>query len=167
MTEERRRANALPGEDMSSEKLAAFTDALLGGEAMDERERPPLAETVELLARALEPEKPPERLRRSILRQIRAQWEREHGAKDRSQRESLIERLLEPLQGLGRSRRRLIWTAAVALLMAAVGVALLLPEDMGGTTGTAVGGPGMTALVAVLALVGVVAVVVWIVKRET
>lgn len=158
MTEERQgRENHLV-----SEELAAFTDALLEGEVMDETERPPLAETVELLARTLEPEEPPERLRRNILRQIRAEWGKGH----RAERRPLGQQVLDALRSLGWSRRRLVWAAAAALLVAALAVTLLLPKDVGGTTGTALGGPGMTALVAVLALVGLAAVVVWVVKRE-
>jgi hypothetical protein len=145
------------------EALATFTDALLEGAEMHERERPALAETVEVLARTLEPEAPPERLRRQVLAQIRAEWGKEH----RAERRSLGQQVLDALRSLGRSRQRRVWAAAAALLVAAVGVALVCPAWIGGATGTAHGGTGATALAIGLLLAGGIALTWFVLRRRS
>lgn len=135
------------------EELAAFTDGLLeAGYEFDREERPPLADTVELLARVLAPEDPPERLRRRVHRAIVEEWD------PPSRRFRFFE--------VFRIRRRPLWVAAVAaLVVLAVATVLLVTPGTEGVVGTAGGGPWLVPLIVVTALLGA-GIVAWAIWRR-
>ena len=150
--------NETEAEQLQGRQLAAFTDALLAsrmgtGTAEASNGRPPLADTVELLARTSCPQPPPARLCRKVRRSVAAEWAR--------QQPSLFRRLL-PRR---RPARRWAWAAVAALGLIAVTVALLLPDGVTEVAATATGEVGMAVLVAVLVLAGGL-VVAWFVSRK-
>jgi hypothetical protein len=160
MNDERRRPaepadDELVDEERASRELAAFTDALLEGELDPTEERPPLADVVALLARTLEPEPFPERLRRRVRQSIRAAWS------DPEEQPPVTQRLARLLR-----RQRLVRIcAAAALLLVALAGALLVRTDLPGMVGTAAGGGGWVVLAAVLTLAGILAAVWWVLRR--
>lgn len=133
------------------EELAAFTDALLGEDVeVDIEQRPPLADTVELVARVLAPEAPPDQLRRRVHRIIAEEWNPE------PQRPGLF--------GVFRIRRRPLWAAAVAaLVVLAVATVLLVTPGTEGVVGAAGGGPWLVPLIVVTLLLaaGIVGWMFW------
>ena len=150
--------NENEAEQLQGRQLAAFTDALLAGQAVPgtaeaSNVHPPLADTVEVLARVFSPQPSPARLRRRVRRSIAAEWAR--------QRPSLFRRLL-PRR---RPARRWAWAAVAALGLAAITVALLLPDGVTEVAATATGEVGVAVLVAVLVLAGGLAVA-WLVSRK-
>lgn len=138
-------------ESRQDEELAAFTDALLEeGCQFDGAERPPLADTVELLAQALALEEPPERLRRRIHRAIIEEWD------PPARRFQFLETF--------RIRRRSLWVAAAtALALLAVATLLLVTPGTEGVVGAAGGGPWLVPLIIVMSLLaaGIVAWILW------
>ena len=142
-------------EEEQDQRLAAFTDALMAGEAPEGDERPPLAEVVDLLARTMGPQPAPAALRRQVKRTIAAEWPRP--------RPSLGERL----RALWRPpARRWAWGAVGTLALLAVAVALWLPAD-GGTISGTVGGEGGTLLLMIgLVLAGVGGLAWWAGRRK-
>ena len=150
--------NENEAEQLQGRQLAAFTDTLLAGQAMPgtaeaSSGRPPLADTVEVLARVFSPQPPPAKLRRKVRRSVAAEWAR--------QRPSLFRRLLPR----GRPARRWAWATVAALGLAAITVALLLPDGVTEVAATATGEVGVAVLVAVLVLAGGLAVA-WLVSRK-
>ena len=137
-------------ERLQDQDLASYTDALLDGQG-EERERPALADTVELLARTLSPQPPPGELQRQVQRRVTHEWARHHGA--RRQR---------PFR-LNRPARRLAMAAAAAMVVLAVTAIFLLPSNTGTLSGTASGGTTTTLVIVGLALTG--GVVAWFVLR--
>jgi hypothetical protein len=139
--------------------LVAFTDALMDGEEADEGERPPLADTVEALARTLGYQPPPASLRARVRRCVAAEWPRPQP--------SLAERMRE-LSGLfGRPQYRWAWATATAIAVVAIAAALILPAGIGETTGTLVGEIDTTVLVVALALtLAAIAAAVWLFSRR-
>lgn len=143
------------------QKLATFTDALLEGQAEpelalnieEESDRPPLADTVERLSRALSPQSLPASLHHKLRRLIATEWPR--------QRPSLFQRLLQPFR---QPIRRWAWAPAAVLILIAVIVALL-PASASEVTATATGEVGVVVLVILLVLAGVL-VTVWLVFRR-
>lgn len=140
-------------ESRRDEELATFTDALLDeGCEFDGEERPPLADTVELLAQMLAPEEPPERLRRRVHRAIVEEWD-------------------PPARRIGffemfRIRRRPLWIAAVAALaVLAMTTLLLVTPGTEGVMGTAGGGPWLIPLIIVMSLLAA-GIVVWTLWRR-
>ncbi|MGD1993756.1 MAG: hypothetical protein PVI59_11235 [Anaerolineae bacterium] len=140
-------------ESRQDEELAAFTDALLGKDVeADIEARPPLADTVELLARVLAPEEPPDRLRQRVHRAIAEEW-------DFASHRSWFFQMF-------RVRRRPLWIAAVAALavLAAVTILLVTPGTEG-VEGAAEGGPWLIPLIIVMWLVAA-GLVGWILRRR-
>lgn len=137
-------------------ELAAFTDDLLEGEAVwPSGEPPPLASTVEVLARTLEPEDPPEALRRRIHRSVAREW--------RKRQPSLWDRLS---RRFSYRSHRMVWVAAVtALAVLAIASLLIFPSLPESTVGTATGGAGWFAVVAGAALLFFL-IVSWIRSRR-
>jgi hypothetical protein len=149
MTEEQRR----------DENLAAFTDALLDDARTDEGDRPPLAATVEMLARTLGHQPPPTSLRSRVRRCVAAEWP--------GPRPPLAERLRGLLGLFGRPGYRWAWATVAALAVVAVAAALILPAGAGQTTGTLVGEVDATVLVVILALLlAAVGVAAWFTSRR-
>jgi hypothetical protein len=138
-------------ESRRDEELAAFTDAVLGEDvAADIEQRPPLADTVELMARVLVPEEPPDQLRRRIHRVIAKEWNPE------PHRSSLFD--------MFRIRRRPLWTAAVAaLVVLAIATVLLVTPGTEGIVGAAGGGPWLVPLIIVMSLLaaGIIGWILW------
>lgn len=132
-------------------ELAAFTDLLLAEDGrVDNEQRPPLADTVECLARVLTSEEPPDRLRRCIHRVIAEEWE--------PQARSF------QLFGAFRIARRPLWAAAVAVLVVlAVATVLLVTPGTGGVMGTVGGGPWIVPLLILVSLLaaGIVGWILW------
>lgn len=135
--------------------MAAFTDALIAGEARKGDDRPPLAEAVELLARTMAPQPAPAALRRQVKRTIAAEWPRP--------RPSLGERL----RALWRPpARRWAWAAVATLALLALAVAFAVPADGGTISGTVSGEGGTVLLVIGLVLVGVLGLAWWAGRRK-
>ena len=109
------------------EALAAFTDALLGEKTMT-AERPPEADMIELLAKTITPEPPPDRLKVRVKRLIASEWPR------KSRRKPGWRRFFTP-------RRRLALGLVAALLIVALAVAWWVPLGGGPIAGTAQGRP--------------------------
>lgn len=142
-------------ERQQDERLAAFTDVVLEGQAASKcSERPPLADTIEMLTRTFSPQPPPDHLRLKIKRAIAAEW--------RQQPLSLSQRLSKLFRQPG---RRWVWATAATLVVVAVVAALLAPALSTQITGTATGGGGMVVLAALLVL-GVILVVAWLLSRR-
>ena len=135
--------------------LAAFTDALMAGEAWQGDERPPLAELVELLARTMGPQPAPAALRRQVKRTIAAEWPRPHP----SLREQ-VRALFRPPAG------RWVWGSVGALALLALAVAFWLPADGGTISGTVSGEGGTLLLMIGLVLAGVVGLAWWAGRRK-
>jgi len=140
-------------EQRKDQELASFTDALLNGGAVDVGERPPLADTVEMLARVLHPQRPPESLRHRLRQRIAAEWER----KEPRPRGRLL-----PTFRLSAGRR--IWAGIAALALLAV-LALLTTPYTGEAVGTATGGSWSIALIAAVALL-VGLLIGWAISRR-
>lgn len=141
-------------EQAQDQALVTFTDRLLAGELPEEAERPPMAETIEMLARALSPQPPPEHLKLRIRRQVLAEW----GKSEPSPAQRLLEFVSRP-------RYRWAWAAVAALLVVAVAAALLLPGVGESTVGTAWGGEAALPLLLALALAGLL-LVLWRLTRK-
>lgn len=144
------------------EELAAFTDALLEGKLeMEESTRPPLADTVERLARTLSPQPVPSRLRRKARQQIAATWPH--------LRRPLGERLRRWLGSLGQPKLRWAYAVAGVLIVVAVTAALLLPTEGLVTWGTAEGQMDTTTLIVVVGLMSAMAIglaIAWLISRR-
>ena len=140
-------------EQLQDQELAAFTDALLAGQAAEGSDLPPLAQTVRALAQTISPQLPPERLRRKIERQIVVEW---------------AKRQLTPtervLQWFKLPARQWAWAGVAAVAVAAVAIALLAPAGAETLTGTAIGDKG-TTVIAILGLAGVL-VMGWLAFRK-
>jgi hypothetical protein len=148
--------NSVGEEDrQGDQELAAFTDALLAGQAMGEQMRPELADVVEMLARTISPESPPEALRQLLRERTTAEWVRQAPRPGWS-----LSRLL------GRPAQRWVWATATLLVALAVAVAFLLPTGAAGLSATASGGPAATVAIAALVLIGLVAVGAWFITRR-
>jgi hypothetical protein len=144
-------------ERLKDEQLAAFTDALLeeGEPCSMDAERPPLASTVEVLARALKPAPVPDRLRRQVGQRVAAQWKRQRQAR----------RLPLPRLVGGRTQRW-AWAAVAALAVVAIATAVLLPNGTMPTAGTATGvGIGIAVAVVAVVLAGIL-ITVWLRSRR-
>ena len=145
MNEERRK----------DQELAAYTDAVLDASAgTGAAERPPWADVVELLARALRAEQPPASLRSSVRKLVAAEWARRRSTAAQS-----------PFQILTRRRRPWAWAAIGALTLLAAAAALLVPSGAARLTGAAVGGPGLSVAVALFVLAGGLALA-WLFSRR-
>lgn len=146
----RTRSTPATGEqNPEDEALAAFTDALLANQCPGaEERRPAFADTVEILARTLGPQTPPERLRLRIRRSILAEWPQPGPSLSR-----------QVLRFFKRPARRWAWAAVAALFVLVLAIALILPGPVM-VTGTAAGGTGVIVL-AILFIVAVVLAVVW------
>lgn len=142
-------------EQARDQALVAFTDLLLAGELPEGAERPPMAETVEMLARALSPQPPPEHLKLRIRRQVLAEWGKTEP--------SLHQRLLELVS---RPRYRWAWATVAALLVVAVAAVFLLPGVAESTVGTAWGGGTALPLLLALALAGLMLVLWRFIRRR-
>jgi hypothetical protein len=120
-------------------ELATFTDDLLERDAeLTSCERPPLASTVETLARVLEPETPPEALRRRIRRSVAKEWH--------ERQPSLWERFARRFSY--RTHRRALVAAVAALTVLAIASILILPSVPDTAVGTAAAGAKWFSLVA-------------------
>jgi hypothetical protein len=149
--------NQTEGEENGA--LAAYTDALLAGEAWEQDERPPLADTVELLARTLGPQPVPDTLRHRLKGTIREGFTQpRHPARDR-----LLNR--QPLTLFRPPARRWAWGAIGALLVLAVVAALVLPTEGKTVVGTVTGEAGPVLLVVGATLAAVLGVA-WLVGRR-
>jgi hypothetical protein len=142
---------------MQDEQLSAFTDSLLeeGEPCVTDAERPPLANTVEVLARALKPAPVPERLRGQVGQRVAAQRKRQRQARRR------------PLPRLvGGRAQRWAWAAVAALAAVAVATAVLLPNGTMPVVGTVTGvGIGIAVAVVAVVLAGVL-ITVWLRSRR-
>jgi hypothetical protein len=144
------------------EELAAFTDALLEGRLeMEEGTRPPLADTVERLARTLSPQPLPSHLRRNVRQQIATEWPQ--------LRRPLGQRVRRWLGSFGQPKLR--WACAVAgvLIVVAVAAALLLPAEGLEITGTTPGQMDATTLIVVVGLVSALVLgilIAWLISRR-
>ena len=149
-------------ERLRDEELAAFTDALLEGKLeMKEGVRPPLADTVERLARSLSPQPMPSRLRRRMRQQIAATWPQ--------LRRPLGQRLRRLLGSFGQPKLRWACVAAGVLVVVAVVAALLSPTDGLEITGMAPGQPDTTTLIIVVGLVSALmlgGLIAWLISRR-
>jgi hypothetical protein len=142
-------------EILRDEELAAFTDAVLDAQAgMVAPDRPPCADVVDLLARALRAEQPPAGLRRRVRESVAAEWARQRGAAGHS-----------PFRVLSRHGRPWVWATIGALTLLAAAAALLVPSGAARLTGAAVGGPGLSVAVALLVLAGGLALA-WLFSRR-
>lgn len=127
------------------QELAAFTDHLLAGG--DEREtgvRPPLADTVKLLSETIQPEPPPDALRRRLHRRVTQE-------RRRQKRASLRTRISRSLRVLP---RRPAWVAVsvATLTLLVVFLLLLSPVSPVGIPGAAGGASWPLVLLALFAL---------------
>jgi hypothetical protein len=148
--------NSVGEEDrQGDQELASYTDALLAGQAMEGQTRPELADVVEMLARTISPESPPEDLRQRLRERTTAEWARQ-APRPRWSLSHL----------LGRPAQRWVWAVAALLVVLAVAIALLLPTGAAGLSGTAAGGPTATVVVIALLVIGLVIVAVWFVTRK-
>ena len=151
-------------EQLRDEELAAFTDALLDGALeADDSPRPPLAPSVEQLARAMDMQPVPFGVRQQVRQEIRAGWA--------PQCLTPYERLRRWVRSLARPTPTLRWacTAAGVLAVIAVVTAVILPLDGAHTTGTASAGDGSPLPIALALLGGGVLVVLgvaWLVSRR-
>jgi hypothetical protein len=144
------------------EELAAFTDTLLEGEPeADAYARPPLASTVERLARAIDSQPVPAHLRRRVRRQIATEWPELH--------RPWGGRLHRWLGSPGQPRLRWAWVATGALVVLALAAALLLPADGLEITGTAPGQMDAAVLILVVGIIAALALgllVAWLLSRR-
>jgi hypothetical protein len=140
-------------EEEQNRALAAYTDALLRGERLEQEERPALANTVELLARTLGPQPVPDTLQRRLRRTIQDRWA--------EPRPSLRGRLalFRSLTG------RWAWAAAGILMVLALAAAFALPTDGESVVGTVTGDAGPVLLAAVVVL-AVALGMVWLFGRR-
>ena len=148
-------------ERLRDEELAAFTDALLEGKLEKDCARPPLADTVESLARALSPQPLPSRLRRRVRQQIATTWPQ--------LRRPLGQRLRRLLGSFGQPKLRWAYAAAGVLIVVAITAALLLPTEGLATPGTAIGQMDTTTLIIVVGLVSALVigvVIAWLISRR-
>lgn len=146
-------------EQRQDQDLVMFTDTLLESREEKDVGRPPLAETVEILARAVRPQAPPERLRLKIRKQIATEWAR--------QQPSLAQRLFGWLGPSPRQpARQLAWAAVAIVAVVAVAAAVLLQPASQKLVGTVIGGAGMTMGAVLLVVVGVVVVGWYILRRK-
>jgi|YNPBryBLVA2012_1023415.scaffolds.fasta_scaffold00700_14 hypothetical protein len=140
-------------ERLQEEELAAFTDMLLAGRLSEAAPRPPLAETIEVLARTISPQAPPEHLKLLLRRRIIAGW----GEKEEAAGLSLF----------ARPRYRRAWAAVAALLIVAVAAVLLLPGGGGEMIGTAWSeGVILPLFLLLLTLLGVLLAAWWLTHRR-
>ena len=140
-----------PKEMPEDERLAVYTDRLLAG--LPHADRPPLADTVEVLARTLRRERVPAEVRVRLHQRLAAEWEAQQ------RRTGLSFRLLWG------ARRRLAWAAAGLLLLGAVTAALLSPTTRAGLVATAVGTVGGRILLA-LGAAALLLLAVWLLRRR-
>ena len=138
-------------DELQDKELAEFTDRLLDDRQVSPAVRPPLADTVEWLARTLSPAEPPAELRLRLKHAIAAEWRQEQSpAAGRF------------LRSLGRSRQRWVWVTAIAALFLLAAVALLLPAEVAEITGTATSS-GRILIPAALAVVAGILIAMWII----
>ena len=143
-------------EEERNEVLAAYTDALLAGDAWEGEQRPPLADMVETLARTVGPEPVPNSLERQLKRTIQNEWPQERP----SFRQNLGS-LFRP------ATRRWVWGATGVLALLAV-VSLALGVTAGGetVTGTVMGEAGVVLLAVAIVLGCVVGLAWWAGRRK-
>ena len=144
-------------ERLKDEQLAAFTDSLLeeGEPCSMDAEQPPLADTVEVLARALKPAPVPDRLRRQVGQRVAGQWTRQRQARRR------------PLPRLfGGPAQRWAWATVAALAVVAIAAAVLLPTGTTPVAGTVTGVGIGTAVAAVAVVLAGVLIAVWLRSRR-
>ncbi len=148
-------------EQAQDQELAAFADSVLAGQPAPPTGPPPLAQTVELLARAVSPHPPPEHLRRQIRQRIAAEWARQPSQASESaglQARHWLLRLFRP------SKNQWAWAAVTAMAALAIMAGLLLPAQTEPLTGTVVGGASVVGVI-ILVLVGL-AVAGWLIVRK-
>jgi hypothetical protein len=146
-------------EEEQNRALAAYTDALLAGEAWQEDERPPPADTVGLLARTLGPQPVPDTLRRRLKGMIREDWPQpRYPVRERPQRRGRLALFRAPA-------RRWAWGAVGAILVLAVVAALALPTGGEGVVGTVTGDAGPVLLVVAVALAAFLGLA-WLIGRR-
>jgi hypothetical protein len=135
-----------PTEEEQDRALAAYTDALMNGVPWIEDERPPLADTVELLARTVGPQPVPDALQLRLKKMIQDGWA--------EPRPFIGARLLggRPLALFRPRTRRWAWAAVGTLVVLALVAALALPADGESLVGTVTGEAGPVLLVMGLAL---------------
>lgn len=136
-------------EEEQNQRLADYTNALLDGEAWQEDEPPPLADTVELLARTLGSQRVPDTLQSRLKGMIREGWAQpRYPVRERSPRSRRLAPFWAPA-------RRWVWGAVGALLVLAVVAALAPPTGQESVVGTITGDtrPVLLAIVVVLAAV--------------
>jgi len=143
-------------EQAQDQALVTFTDLLLAGQLPEAAERPPMAETIEVLARVLSPQQPPEHLRLRIRRQVLADWGKTTP--------TLGQRLRELAS---RPRYRWAWATVAALLIVALAAVVLLPGGGGEMIGTAWGeGTILPLFLLFLTLLGALLVAWWLSHRR-
>jgi hypothetical protein len=138
------------------EDLAAYTDTLMERRPGEiESDRPPLAETVRTLARALHPKPPPDELRRRIRARISAEWPKRFASRSGHPRFSSPIRV-----------PRWAWAAVSLLFLITVSAILLAPPRGSEISGTAVGDAWTAAAVvgAILLLGGLIGA--WLASRR-
>jgi anti-sigma-K factor RskA len=146
-------------EQQLDNKLAAFTDALLDDVQAKGSDRPPLSDTVEMLARTLGHQPLPTHLRSRVRRCVAAEWSKPQP--------SLSQRLGDLTGPFGQPKYRWAWAAVSALVVVAIAAALILPIGPGQTPGTLVGEIDATTLVIALGLLAAAAVVAaWLASRR-
>ena len=146
-------------EQQLDNKLAAFTDALLDDVQTEGSDRPPLSDTVEMLARTLGHQPLPKHLRSRVRRCVAAEWSRP--------RLSLSQRLRDLAGPFGQPRYRWAWAAVAAMVVVAIAAALILPAVPEQTTGTLVGEiDAVTFVIVLVLLLAAVAVAVWLASRR-
>ena len=158
MNEGRRSPQEQGDEERAGHELADYTDALLEGRLDPAGEPPPLADQVALLARALKPQPPPERLRRTVQQAVRAAWDGAP-APSRSLRACLTDLL-------GARRRPWVWAACASLLAIALAALLLVGPEGPGAIGTAAGDGGGLIVLIVLGLAGTATLIAWLLRRR-
>ena len=142
-------------EQLQDYELADYTDALLEGRWKSPASPPPLAQTVESLVKAANPQAPPEHLRRKIHQQITTEWTR--------QQLSLGQRLSKLIR---RPMQRWAWAIVTAVALVMAGVALLIPSGNQALTGTVAGGAGPFVAGAILVIAASVLVAAWFTVRR-
>lgn len=142
-------------ERIEDQQLALYTDMLLAGRPAEDV-RPPLADAVELLARAITPQPPPEHLRRKIRQKIAAEWPQP--------RPSLGQRLVELFRSP--ARQRWTWATVAAMVMVAAAAAVLAPTGSPELVGTPALGMETYLVVVALVLAGVLALGLWIGRKK-
>ena len=135
------------------QELAAFTDSLLEGQPMRGPERPPLADTVEMLARTTKRQHPPASLRTRVKQHVSAEWDRQ---------QQPIHHRIRSLGLFGRRWRWVPISAAVLVVLALA--ALILPDGTLPIQGTIIGSHYVVPIL--LAGMAAVLVGVWLVARR-